>query len=246
MKKVKLRTATEEKGITLVALIITIIVLVILAAVSIRGFWESHFINVAINGSINYANAQVNEVGVSNELSNRLEEAVEYIKGTKHDEVVEPSEEPIHRLIICDATDKVNREQCNINSNSPESGKASSKWLDNYNECIFGTTSSANPVFCLMQPSDITGYNWLKAEIEVITDTGYSWSNLGLSVSNKEWKVIKRRMIYGNHPNAEVGKPLLNKRVTIELDISDITDKETYYGINGNTHKLKIYKMWLE
>ena len=48
----------EEKGITLVALIITIIVLIILAAVTIMSFRESGIINTAVNGKINYSKAQ--------------------------------------------------------------------------------------------------------------------------------------------------------------------------------------------
>lgn len=48
----------EEKGITLVALIITIIVLIILAAVTIMTLTNDNFIGTAINGTQNYANAQ--------------------------------------------------------------------------------------------------------------------------------------------------------------------------------------------
>lgn len=45
----------QEKGITLVALIITIIVLVILAAVSIAAVYQSNIVNYAVNGAQNYA-----------------------------------------------------------------------------------------------------------------------------------------------------------------------------------------------
>ncbi len=45
-----------EKGITLVALIVTIIVLVILAAVSITAAYRSGIVNYATNGVIDYAN----------------------------------------------------------------------------------------------------------------------------------------------------------------------------------------------
>ena len=48
----------EEKGITLVALIITIIVLIILAAVTIMTLTNDNFIGTAMNGTQNYANAQ--------------------------------------------------------------------------------------------------------------------------------------------------------------------------------------------
>lgn len=45
----------QEKGITLVALIITIIVLVILAAVSIAAVYQSNIVDYAVNGAKNYA-----------------------------------------------------------------------------------------------------------------------------------------------------------------------------------------------
>lgn len=51
----------EEKGITLVALIITIIVLIILAAVTIMAVQNSDMTNIAVNGTQNYAQAQVDE-----------------------------------------------------------------------------------------------------------------------------------------------------------------------------------------
>ncbi|MCI8519082.1 MAG: hypothetical protein HFJ51_03060 [Clostridia bacterium] len=51
----------RENAITLVALIITIIVLIILAAVSINTVFKAQFINLATQGTINYAEAQTNE-----------------------------------------------------------------------------------------------------------------------------------------------------------------------------------------
>ena len=47
----------QEKGITLMALIITIIVLVILAAISISAAYESGIIGYAVNGAYEYSNA---------------------------------------------------------------------------------------------------------------------------------------------------------------------------------------------
>ena len=51
----------KENGITLIALIITIIILVILAAVSIRAAYESGIINYAVNGTSEYANQSTEE-----------------------------------------------------------------------------------------------------------------------------------------------------------------------------------------
>ena len=52
-----------EKGITLVALIITIIILVILAAVSIAAVTNMKIVDYAINGSQDYARESKREQG---------------------------------------------------------------------------------------------------------------------------------------------------------------------------------------
>ena len=69
-----------SNGITLVALIITIIILIILAAVTIFAFRDSKLIEVAINGTTNYANAQSVEESIMVELSDRLDEELEKIE----------------------------------------------------------------------------------------------------------------------------------------------------------------------
>lgn len=61
-----------EKGITLVALIITVIVLVILAAVSISAVYQSNIAGITVNGAINYSKASSNEI-------NELESTVNYL-----------------------------------------------------------------------------------------------------------------------------------------------------------------------
>ena len=70
----------EEKGITLVALIITIIVLIILAAVTIMSFKDSKLINTAVNGAVNYANAQEYEMKAVNYTVDLLDEKVSSIE----------------------------------------------------------------------------------------------------------------------------------------------------------------------
>ena len=70
--KYKVETNKSEKGITLIALIITIIVLVILAAVSIRSIFGSNIIGFATNGAINYAEEQQKELGMLNDVSDLL------------------------------------------------------------------------------------------------------------------------------------------------------------------------------
>lgn len=65
-----------EKGITLVALIITIIVLVILAAVSIAAVYQSKIVNYAINGTYNYAQEGINENRVIKQTEDKIDSAV--------------------------------------------------------------------------------------------------------------------------------------------------------------------------
>ena len=52
---------TQEKGITFIALIITIIILVILAAVSVRAVYENGILKYAVNGTQRYIEAAVEE-----------------------------------------------------------------------------------------------------------------------------------------------------------------------------------------
>lgn len=73
----------NENGITLVALIITIIVLIILAAVTIMSFKDSNLINTAVNGTINYANAQAYETKIMEDLYETLSDKIEKIESAQ-------------------------------------------------------------------------------------------------------------------------------------------------------------------
>jgi len=72
----------NEKGITLVALIITIIVLVILAAVSVYSLIEDKFLEVASNTLINYTEKQLEEENELNKLDKKAKNAIEKITGS--------------------------------------------------------------------------------------------------------------------------------------------------------------------
>ena len=74
--------AKGEKGITLVALIITIIILIILAAVTIKSFWDSHFIDLAMQGAVNYTKAQGEELNILNDIQVKIDEAIPKITQT--------------------------------------------------------------------------------------------------------------------------------------------------------------------
>ena len=70
----------KEQGITLVALIITIIILIILAAVTIKAAFDSNFIGIATKGTEDYAGEQVNEVKELDETAELLKETVSNIE----------------------------------------------------------------------------------------------------------------------------------------------------------------------
>ncbi len=67
----------QEKGITLVALIITVIILIILAAVSIAALTSGGFIPLTVNASQDYSAAQNNEARFFDYWDNSLQ-MIEY------------------------------------------------------------------------------------------------------------------------------------------------------------------------
>ncbi len=69
----------KERGVTLVALIITIIVLIIMAAVSINTVLKSNFIDTATQSTINYADAQSDEQKKMEDLSTKLDDTINKI-----------------------------------------------------------------------------------------------------------------------------------------------------------------------
>ena len=73
----------KERGITLIALIITIIILVILAAVSIRAVTNMKIVDYAINGSQNYVAAGKNENKMLDDTASFLDNAVAKVEAAK-------------------------------------------------------------------------------------------------------------------------------------------------------------------
>lgn len=71
-----MRIKRNEKGITLIALIITIIILVILAAVSIRAVTNMGIVGHAINGTQDYARGAVQENQMLGDTGNTIDSAL--------------------------------------------------------------------------------------------------------------------------------------------------------------------------
>ena len=74
--KHKVKPNQQERGIILIALIITIIVLVILAAVTIKAVYESNIVGYAINGATNYAEESKRENEILDQTASILESAI--------------------------------------------------------------------------------------------------------------------------------------------------------------------------
>ena len=76
----KIRKQKDERGITLVALIITIIILVILAAVSISAAYNSGIIFYAMNGTRDYTNAAREENRIMSNTGSKIDNALNGLK----------------------------------------------------------------------------------------------------------------------------------------------------------------------
>lgn len=70
----------QEKGITLVALIITVIILVILAAVTIISLQNSEMIKYAVEGTQNYDKAQGEEERIVNGFEQNVSKTLSNIR----------------------------------------------------------------------------------------------------------------------------------------------------------------------
>ena len=80
LKDLKLITkAKDNRGITLIALIITIIILVILAAVSVRSVFQMGIVEYAINGSQEYASKANEENAMFGQIEQLLDESLSNI-----------------------------------------------------------------------------------------------------------------------------------------------------------------------
>lgn len=79
----------KEKGITLVAMIITIIVLIILAAVSIKGLVDMDIIKLATDKTVEYAEKQREEQEMFDELANELQSEIAKLNNSLPDNTKE-------------------------------------------------------------------------------------------------------------------------------------------------------------
>ena len=105
MKKFK-----TESGITLVALIITIIILILLAAISISGLFKAKIINTATDAAIKYEQEQQKEI----DMLKDLDEYIEYdLSGKKFKVELSPKKVTAYKMEV---TAKVTRAKAGVES----------------------------------------------------------------------------------------------------------------------------------
>ena len=71
---------TKERGITLIALIVTVVITVTVAAVAIINLQQSKMIDYAVKGTEGYTKAQAGEADEMDKLGNKVEGALENIQ----------------------------------------------------------------------------------------------------------------------------------------------------------------------
>lgn len=90
MEFFKIKPNREENGITLVALILSIIVMTILAGVSISALIQLNMVDTSAEGAEKYATEQIKELQVLDNIDNRLEEETKILQEISNTPIVEP------------------------------------------------------------------------------------------------------------------------------------------------------------
>ena len=224
-----------EKGITLVALIITIIILIILAAVTIFAFRDSKLIEVAINGTVNYANAQAVEESIFNGLAVVIDDAIEKIEAQGK-----------------------NNEEGDVNTpNNPLGGA----WeISPYGEPIHGEISTTpegylviSGLYCYLgnfmvtkgDLVDLTGYSSLNVTVDVLGTSGSAskWRNCGIALLDINGNIINK---YNTYIRPQFQYDLGKGKETFSVDLTGLTDTQTYIAIHSNSYTIQVYDIWLE
>ena len=103
--------------------------------------------------------------------------------------------------------------------------------------------SASNPLCSKSDLLDITEYDKLRAEIEVVSTVGNQYRNIGLGIYDQSYSFLKHKEVCG--PAFGFGDDIgIYKRVSV--DINDIINKQVYFGLNANGYTFKIYRIWLE
>lgn len=91
-------------------------------------------------------------------------------------------------------------------------------------------------------PFDLTNYSSIHAKVEVVGLSGnHNNRNTGMKILTKAGNTLKSQLI------RESGIDNLEKGIEeISIDLTGLTETETYIAFDSNSYMLKIYEVWLE
>ncbi len=178
----------EEKGITLIALVITIIVLLILAGVTISlTFGENGILARAKEGKDKYAEAEQNEIDILDNLDTQFESLVN--EGTINEDLNPENKPNAPKLtegmipVYYDATNKVWKVADKENTNNQWYDYSKKKWAnivtveESNAETYAAATNGVDKVGTTIPMEDITTFFvWIPRYAYSIVD-GYKTSN---------------------------------------------------------------------
>ena len=227
-----MKTKPNESGITLIALIITIIVLVILAAVSISAVYNSNLVGYATNGALNYAEEANRENEILGQTESIIQSAVNKINditggsssenpggdgGDEGEDPETPPEEPESGINFGDLSeDEINAMVGKYVDYTPVSGAFTSEGQYNGNgNQPFSTISSLKWRILDASDSTLTLISDQTANTN-FTLYGYNGYNNGVLLLNNACKSM-----YSNNNLGAIGR---------SLNIEDVEAVSKYDG----------------
>ncbi len=187
----------NRKGITLIALIITIIVLLILAMVSIKLVLDGGIIEHANNAVTSYNKAQINELEELNEIENKLVD----IQSVKQAEWWRISKEDLDKMEdLGDGWSKFIALNSNDESSMPAVVCSYNKERNNEIVAIGVHTQSKHLIYCTDNIYNLDKYYWeneVKGTNKWYTNEGAGFGTLALyegecPISQDELKVLTK------------------------------------------------------
>ena len=237
--KIKEKVKQKDDGITLIALIITIIVLVILAAVTLNSIFRSNIIGLATNGAINYATEAKRENEILDHTASILESAINDIESIKPpinfgDLSDDEKKAMIGQYVDYQPTtstfdDHTNSDYSGYSNNSQLSTDSSVKWRIlsiESNKLTLISNKAVNNGFCL---SAANGYNNGVLLLNNACKIMYSNNNLGATGRSLNIDDIERYMTYDKTSDLNYYKEYMPSN----KDYPNIFELETTGAPNG-------------
>ena len=228
----------ESKGITLIALVITIIILLILAGISISALSGTGLFEKA---KLAKEKTQEKEEEEKNILEEYSDEISKYTDGNKNGDI---KAEKYYLYHEGNEYEDIAGEWWN-NEKTPEYTQGKLEKKEKYMEFTAGTPSSYNPACTKTQTMDISAYDSINIEFEITEEnTGAPWKNVGISILNENGAKQYHKTFH--QPSAGINTINIGERTTISIDISEIENLDNvYFGMANNGYKVRIYSIYL-